>query len=123
MATCLTGYQASHFYSFCVNYVDVGFIVLCDIKSCVGMQEVGSYRPAVRPDRRRAMQREIMASAPQALQVLASCLNHKGEQLCECLVYLVQVSSQTRNAAASYEQLSLVALALLSQHQLAHHHT
>ena len=44
------------------------------------MQEVGSYRPAVRPERRRAMQQEIVASAPHALQVLASCLNHKGEQ-------------------------------------------
>ena len=45
-----------------------------------GLQEVGSYRPAVRPERRRAMQREIVASAPHALQVLASCLNLKGEQ-------------------------------------------
>ena len=44
------------------------------------MQEVGSYRPAVRPERRRAMQREIITTAPQALQLLGSCLNHKGEQ-------------------------------------------
>lgn len=41
-------------------------------------EEVGSYRPAVRPERRRSMQQEIVASAPHALQVLASCLNHKG---------------------------------------------
>ena len=47
----------------------------------IEMQEVGSYRPAVRPERRRAMQREIVASAPHALQVLASCLNLKGQQL------------------------------------------
>ncbi len=42
------------------------------------MQEVGSYRPAVRPERRRQMQQEVVDAAPHALQVLASCLNQKG---------------------------------------------
>lgn len=73
---------------FCVYYVDVGSLILRYTRSCVGMQEVGSYRPAVRPERRHAMQREIVASAPQALQVLASCLHYKGEQLCSSLVCL-----------------------------------
>ncbi len=42
------------------------------------MQEVGSYRPAVRPERRRQMQQEVVNAAPHALQVLASCLHQKG---------------------------------------------
>lgn len=41
-------------------------------------QEVGSYRPAVRPQRRRQMQDEVVAEAPLALQVLASCLHAQG---------------------------------------------
>ena len=42
------------------------------------MQEVGSYRPAIRPERRRQMQQEVEAAAPHALQILASCLNQRG---------------------------------------------
>lgn len=41
-------------------------------------EEVGSYRPAVRPERRRQMQQEVVDATPHALQVLASCLNQKG---------------------------------------------
>ncbi len=52
-------------------------------------QEVGSYRPAVRPERRREMQQEMVATAPNALQVLASCLNQKGDSCqpsCLCVM-------------------------------------
>ncbi|DBA80940.1 TPA: hypothetical protein ACH3X2_007160 [Trebouxia sp. C0005] len=41
-------------------------------------EAMGSYRPAVRPERRRQMQQEVVDAAPHALQVLASCLNQKG---------------------------------------------
>lgn len=37
-------------------------------------QEASSYQPAVRPERRRQVVDEMMAYAPQALQILASCL-------------------------------------------------
>ncbi|KAI7846036.1 hypothetical protein COHA_000403 [Chlorella ohadii] len=37
-------------------------------------QEASSYQPAVRPERRRQVQDEMLAYAPQALQILASCL-------------------------------------------------
>ncbi|KAI3438282.1 hypothetical protein D9Q98_000717 [Chlorella vulgaris] len=37
-------------------------------------QEASSYQPAVRPERRRAVLDEMMAAAPQALQILAGCL-------------------------------------------------
>ncbi|KAK9830032.1 hypothetical protein WJX72_009312 [[Myrmecia] bisecta] len=46
-------------------------------------QEGGSYRPAVRPERRKQMVEELIASAPQALQVLSACLNQHGERLRE----------------------------------------
>ena len=42
------------------------------------VQEVSSYRPAVRPERRRQMQQEAEAAAPNALHLLATCLNQKG---------------------------------------------
>lgn len=45
------------------------------------LQEVKSYRPAIRPERRRQMQQEAEAAAPHALQILASCLNQKGVTL------------------------------------------
>ncbi|KAL4452442.1 hypothetical protein ABPG75_008104 [Micractinium tetrahymenae] len=38
-------------------------------------QEASSYQPAVRPERRRQVVDEMMAYAPQALQILASCLS------------------------------------------------
>ena len=41
-------------------------------------QEAGSYRPAVRPERRRQMFDELKASFPAALRVLSSCLNEPG---------------------------------------------
>lgn len=70
------------------------------------MQEVGSYRPAVRPERRRAMQQEIVASAPHALQVLASCLNHKGEQqsgAC-CMSTRTLITLETHDIADTLQQ-------------------
>lgn len=44
----------------------------------VVVQEADTYSPAVRPQRRRQMQQEVVAAAPHALQVLASCLNQGG---------------------------------------------
>jgi len=45
-------------------------------------QEAGSYRPAVRPERRRAMVAELVGAVPAALQVLAACLErHHGAPL------------------------------------------
>ena len=41
-------------------------------------QEAGSYRPAVRPERRRQMYDELKASFPAALRVLTKCLNEPG---------------------------------------------
>ncbi|EFN54933.1 hypothetical protein CHLNCDRAFT_134668 [Chlorella variabilis] len=38
-------------------------------------QEASSYQPAVRPERRRAVIDEMMAYAPQALQILSGCLS------------------------------------------------
>ena len=40
--------------------------------TCV--QEAGSYRPAVRPQRRREMVRELVAALPDVLNLLASLL-------------------------------------------------
>lgn len=80
------------------------------------------------------MQREIVASAPQALQVLASCLNHKGEQQS----YLHTLTSSSSAYTGSYAEASctwhklvvrpkqqphayychVVPLGVLSQHQL-----
>lgn len=37
-------------------------------------QEASSYQPAVRPERRRQVMDEMLAYAPQALQILGSCL-------------------------------------------------
>ena len=41
---------------------------------CVAFQEAGSYRPAVRPQRRRDMVRELVAALPDVLNLLASLL-------------------------------------------------
>ena len=38
------------------------------------LQEAGSYRPAVRPQRRREVVQELVAALPNALQLLASLL-------------------------------------------------
>ena len=53
-----------------MNCVVVVLKIICYIILYIGMQEVGSYRPAVRPERRRAMQREIIATAPPGLAAL-----------------------------------------------------
>lgn len=42
-------------------------------------QEAGSYRPAVRPDRRRAFARELILSSQSAIQVISSCVQHMPE--------------------------------------------
>jgi hypothetical protein len=53
------------------------------------LQEASSYQPAVRPERRRQVIDEMVAYAPAALQILASCLSaqaamtHAKEQVLE----------------------------------------
>jgi hypothetical protein len=50
-------------------------------------QEAGSYRPAVRPERRRQMYDELKASFPVALAVLTKCLSDSGASAnCVCSV-------------------------------------
>lgn len=39
-------------------------------------QEAGSYRPAVRPDRRRAFAKELIHASRSAIGVIASCAQH-----------------------------------------------
>lgn len=41
-------------------------------------QEAGSYRPSIRPERRREMFDELKASFPTALQILSNCLSEPG---------------------------------------------
>ena len=59
----------------------------CMMSSLKNVQEAGSYRPAVRPERRRAMVAELVNAVPAALQVLATCLErHHGEPALICSV-------------------------------------
>lgn len=87
-----------------LNHRSMPLGIWTDVISCIQLvlnfkqymlvQEVGSYRPAVRPERRRAMQQETIASAPHALQMLGSCLDHKGEQQANLLHTLFPTSQQ-----------------------------
>ena len=43
------------------------------------MQEAGSSRPAIRPERRRQLTAEMTACAPQALTLLTDFLEKNGE--------------------------------------------
>jgi len=42
-------------------------------------QEAGSYRPAVRPDRRRAFARELITASQAAVHLISSCVQHMPE--------------------------------------------
>lgn len=37
-------------------------------------QEAGTYKAAIRPERRREYMAELMSSCPRALEVLTSCM-------------------------------------------------
>ena len=54
------------------------------ILSRAALQEAGSYRPAVRPQRRREMVQELVTALPNALQLLASLLQQPSGKPC-CL--------------------------------------
>ena len=60
------------------------------------LQEAGSYRPAVRPQRRREMVQELVTALPNALQLLASLLQQpSGKPRClavlpHCAAYILR---------------------------------
>jgi hypothetical protein len=45
------------------------------------MQEAGSYRPAVRPERRRQMIEEMVAASPTVFNVLTTILQQRSGML------------------------------------------
>ncbi|KAK9827594.1 hypothetical protein WJX81_001986 [Elliptochloris bilobata] len=85
-------------------------------------QEAGSYRPAVRPERRRAMVAELVSAVPAVLQVLATCLelhhDRSREQVLEAFGAWLRVaagSAHLDGAALAAHPLTAAALAGLQE--------
>ncbi|PSC72289.1 transportin-3 isoform X1 [Micractinium conductrix] len=79
-------------------------------------QEASSYQPAVRPERRRQVVDEMMAYAPQALQILASCLaaplSRAREQALDAFTSWLKLTGGTGLNGAMLMQSPLVRAAL-----------
>ena len=72
----------------------------------VYLQEAGSYRPAVRPQRRREMVQELVAALPDALRLLASLLQQPTgmPQALNCSAYACMLSIQVGHFQAHPDQ-------------------
>lgn len=83
-------------------------------------QEAGSYQPAVRPERRRALHEEMLAAVPQALQVLGSCLSVLGprtqEQVLEAFASWLKLAGGTLSDGVALAASPLVRAALEGLH-------
>lgn len=88
-------------------------------------QEAGSYRPAVRPDRRRAFAKELIFASHSAINVISSCVQHmpdtsrnKRERVLDAYAAWVRLSQGRLNAEEPVVELPQIDATTLAAHPL-----
>jgi transportin-3 len=88
-------------------------------------QEAGSYRPAVRPDRRRAFAKELILASQSAIHFIAACVqqlpdttHNKHERVLDAYAAWVRLSQGRLNADDPAVELPQIDAATLALHPL-----